>query len=80
MKVNLNKLIRVKGYLKKINRADLNSITWVVDGKEVNPTVSQTNEFLCVGLSNTDFPSAMGWYPDDIGIRWTDILITKDTP
>ena len=53
MKVNLNKLIRVKGYLKKINRADLNSITWVVDGKEVNPTVSQTNEFLCVGLSNT---------------------------
>ena len=60
MKVNLDELIRVKRYLNKINKANLSRITWVVDGEDIKPTVSQTNEFLCVGLSNTDFPSAMG--------------------
>ena len=80
MKVDLDELIRVKRYLKKINRADLSHITWVIDGKEVKPTDEQINGFLSIGFSNTDFPSAMGWYPNGIGIMWTDILIAKDTP
>ena len=80
MKVNLDELIRVKRYLKEINSLDLDSINWVVEGKEVKPTESQINEFLCVGFSNTDFPSAMGWYPTGIGIMWTDIFITNHIP
>ena len=80
MKVCLDELIRVKRYLKKINQADLSQITWVIDGKEVTPTDEQINEFSSIGFSNTDFPASMGWYPNGIGIMWTNIFITKDTP
>lgn len=77
MIVDLEELIRVKRYLKQINNQPLENITWIVNNNYVKPSSETVKEFEYVGMNNTDFPASMGWYPEDVGVRWVNLELSK---
>ena len=77
MKVDLEELIRVKKYLKKINNADINKIKWCKNGVPIEIDPSVLEEWRFYGLSNIDFPPCYGLFPKGLGIRVSTITISK---
>lgn len=78
MKVDLEELERCIRYFKSINSVDLSTIEWVKGGVTITPTQEDLDEFSFIGFSNKEFPSYMGWMPDDVGIKLTSILLMKE--
>lgn len=66
--VNVNKLRRVKAYLKSINEQELQDIIWVEDGKRLDIPKEYIDEFKYVGLNNTEFIMC-GCYKEGIKIE-----------
>lgn len=56
MKVDLEKFIKVKKYLKEINETDINDIEWVYKDKVIPVSDEMLQEWKFVGLCNCDFP------------------------
>ena len=79
MKVDLEELIRVKKYLQKINRANLEDIKWRKNGVVLEFEKEVLEEFQSCGLSNTDFPPYHGLFPRGLGVRVSTITISKKT-
>lgn len=78
MRVDLEELERCMRYFKSINSIDMSDIQWFKGGEEILASEEDLDEFRFIGFSNRDFPSYMGWHPDDIGVRFTSILLTKE--
>jgi hypothetical protein len=77
LKVDLDELERCMRYFKGINSVDLCDIEWVKGDTSITPTQEDLDEFSFIGFSNRDFPSYMGWVPDDVGIKFTSILLKR---
>lgn len=71
--VDITEIERCLRYFKLINNTELDDIVWMRGDDVLVPTPEEQKEFLSIGLSNRDFPSVMGWMPDDIGIQITKI-------
>lgn len=80
MKVDLEELERCMRYFESINSVDLSTIEWTQGDVTITPSQEDLEEFSFIGFSNKEFPSYMGWMPDDIGIKFTSILLTKEEP
>ena len=77
MIVDILEIERVLRYFKTINKADLDDIVWMRGEERMTPSAEQLEGFKYIGLSNRDFPSVIGWMPDDIGIRVTTMTFRK---
>jgi hypothetical protein len=77
MIVDIVEIERVLRYFKAINQENLEDIVWMRGSESLIPSAGQLEEFNFLGLSNRDFPSVIGWMPDDIGIRITAMTLTK---
>lgn len=80
MKVDIREIERCLRYFKTINNTDFHKLSWFDGDKPLTVTKEQADEFNYMGLSNRDFPSVIGWMPDDVGIRVTTMTMTRATP
>lgn len=67
---------RVLRFFKEINTTPLEDIVWTRGGVELEVTQEQLDEYNFTGLSNRDFPSVMGWLPEDVGIQVATLVLT----
>jgi hypothetical protein len=77
MIVDINEIEKCLRYFKAINSADIDDIVWMRGEERMLPDTEVLNEYKYTGLSNRDFPSICGWFPDDIGIRVTVMKISS---
>ncbi len=77
MVVDIKEIERCLRYFKAINAAPLGEIVWMRGDERLTPPAEQLDEFRFIGLSNRDFPSVVGWMPDDVGIRVTLMTFTE---
>jgi hypothetical protein len=73
MIVDINEIERVLRYFKEINNTPLSDIVWMKGDVELYVNPEEIKEYEYTGLSNRDFPSVVGWMPNDIGIRVSTI-------
>ncbi len=67
--IDVEEVGRCLCFFQKINRADLEDIAWMRDGKELVVDKKLTEQFALIGLSNRDFPSFAGWLPEGLGLE-----------
>ena len=75
--VDVRAIERVLMFFKSINNTDLEDITWVMDDEVLSPSKEDIENFKFMGLSNRDFPSIMGWFNEDVGIKIATMRLSK---
>ena len=63
MVVDLNYILAVKKRFRQINAEDIESIEWVMDGKSVEFSKEDLEEFKLTGRNNTDVNTVIGFTP-----------------
>ena len=75
--IDIDEIERCLRFFKLINEADLEHIKWTRSGAPIQTDAELLKEYRFMGLSNRDFPAVMGWFPDDVGIRTSVLVVNK---